>query len=196
MLVAVNGRHGDLFHGVETDALEISLDGAPDLIPDLLEPAQVILKNLSDMSQHKELAIVPLIRLELGVGEVTQSDKKDFEFGLVDILQIGENLVNMFMVGIGLLEHIRQTDQIRPLIQVVVELNPESKQRLQTLLRLIILVGALEDLHESELLPHETVLAVKHNCLEHSKRAVLFLVVYDRNVHVLPNVLHQPFRVD
>ncbi len=190
LLVAVNGRHGDLFHRVETDALEISLNGAPDLIPDLFEPAQVILKDLSDMSQYKELAIVPLIRLELGVGEVTQSHKKDFEFGLVYILQIGENLVNMFMICIGLLEHIRQTNQIRPLIQVVVELNSESQQWLQALLRLIIFVGSLEDLHESELLPHEIVLAVKHNCLEHTKSAVLFLVVYDRNVHVLPDVLH------
>lgn len=134
LLVAVNGCHGDLFHGVEADALEIGFDGAPDLIPDLFQPAQIILKNLSDMSQYKELTIVPLIGLELGVGEVTQSDKKDFEFGLVDILQIGENLVDMFMIGIGLLEHIRQTNQIRPLIQIVVELNSESKQRLQTLL--------------------------------------------------------------
>ena len=53
MLVAVNGRHGDLLHGMETDALKISLNGTPDLIPDLFQPAQVILKNLSDMSQYK-----------------------------------------------------------------------------------------------------------------------------------------------
>jgi hypothetical protein len=168
LLVAVNCRHGDLFHGVETDALEIGFDCAPDLIPDLFQPAQVILKNLSDMPQDKELAIVPLIGLELRGGKLTQCHKKDLELGLVHVLEVGKNLINMLMIRIGLFKHIGQADQVRPLIQIVIKLDPQPEQGLQTLLGLIILRGSLEDLHKAELLTHETVLAVEHDCLEHT----------------------------
>lgn len=55
------------------------------------------------MSQHKQLPIIPFIRLILRGRELTQCNKEYFQFGLMHILQISKYLVNVFMISVRLL---------------------------------------------------------------------------------------------
>jgi len=125
---------------MQANGLKIDLNTVPYLIPYILQPTNIILQNFSNMPQHKELPVIPLITLILGGRELTQGIQKDLKFGLMDKLNTSKNLINMLMVSIGLLQHVREVDNVTPLVEVVVELDSQAQKGLQGLFGLVVLV--------------------------------------------------------
>lgn len=74
------------------------------------------------MPEHKQLSIVALVQFVLSHRELAQGNQEDLELLFAHVLQIREDLVNVLVICVRLFQAVRQTDQVAPLVQVVVEL--------------------------------------------------------------------------